>query len=85
MFKTLNDPLTMKMVTYRRARKATVRRAEEIALETLIEGVKEFDFTPESLYKRYKKNIKHTLKNNKKAQQDLGKSTYGIIKDLLRF
>ena len=73
------------MVTYRRARRATVRRAEEIALETLIEGVKEFDFTPESLYKRYKKKVKHTLKTDKKTQQDLGKSVYGIVKDFFGF
>ncbi len=73
------------MVTYRRARRATVRRAEEIALETLFEGVKEFDFTPESLYKRYKKNVKHTLKTDKKTQQDLGKSVYGIVKDFFGF
>ncbi len=73
------------MVTYRRARRDTVRRAEEIALETLIEGVKEFDFTPESLYKRYKKKVKHTLKTDKKPQQDLGKSLYGIVKDFLGF
>ena len=73
------------MVTYRRARRDTVRRAEEIALETLIEGVKEFDFTPESLYKRYKKKVKHTLKTNKKTQQDLGKSVYGIVKDFFGF
>jgi len=73
------------MVTYRRARRDTGRRAEEIALETLIEGVKEFDFTPESLYKRYKKKVKHTLKTNKKAQQDLGKSVYGIVKDFFGF
>jgi len=69
------------MVTYRRARRDTVRRAEEIALESLVEGVKEFDFTPESLYKRYKKKINHTLKTDKKTQQDLGKSVYGIVKD----
>ena len=75
----------MKMVTYRRARRTTVRRAEQIALQALIEGVKEFDFTPESLYKRYKKKVKHTLKTNTKAKQDLGKSAYGIIKDLLGF
>ncbi len=73
------------MVTYRRARRDTVRRAEEIALETLIEGVKEFDFTPESLYKRYKKKVKHTLKTDKKTQQDLGKSVYGIVKDFFGF
>jgi len=73
------------MVTYRRARRDTVRRAEEIALETLIEGVKKFDFTPESLYKRYKKKIKHTLKTDKKTQQDLGKSVYGIVKDFFGF
>ncbi len=72
------------MVTYRRARKATGRRAEEIALETLIEGAKEFDFTPESFLKRYKKKVKHTLKTDKKAQQDLGKSAWGIIKDYFR-
>ena len=69
------------MVTYRRARRDSVRRAEEIALETIIEGVKELDFTPESLYKRYKKKVKHTLKTDKKTQQDLGKSVYGIVKD----
>ena len=73
------------MVTFRRARRATVRKAEEIALETLIEGVKKFDFTPESLYKRYKKNVKYTLKTDKKTQQDLGKSLYGIVKDFLGF
>jgi len=73
------------MVTYRRARRDTVRRAEEIALKTLIEGVKEFDFTPESLYKRYKKKVKHTLKTDKKTQQDLGKSVYGIVKDFFGF
>jgi len=73
------------MVTYRRARRDTGRRAEEIVLETLIEGVKEFDFTPESLYKRYKKKVKHTLKTNKKTQQDLGKSVYGIVKDFFGF
>jgi len=73
------------MVTYRRARRDTVRQAEEIALETLIEGVKEFDFTPESLYKRYKKKVKHTLKTDKKTQQDLGKSVYGIVKDFFGF
>jgi len=69
------------MVTHRRARRATVRRAEEIALETLIEGIKEFEFTPKSLLKRYKKKAKHTLKTDKKAQQDVGKSVLGIIKD----
>ena len=73
------------MVTFRRARRATVRKAEEIALETLIEGVKKFDFAPESLYKRYKKNVKYTLKTDKKTQQDLGKSLYGIVKDFLGF
>lgn len=73
------------MVTYRRARRDTIRRAEEIVLETLIEGVKEFDFTPESLYKRYKKKVKHTLKTDKKTQQDLGKSVYGIVKDFFGF
>ena len=69
------------MVSNQRARSRTVRRAEEIALDTLIEGIKEFDFTPESLYKKYKKKIKHTLKTDKKAQQDVSKSALGIIKD----
>jgi len=73
------------MVTYRRARRDTIKRAEEIALETIIEGVKEFDFTPESLYKRYKKKVKQTLKTDKKTQQDLGKSVYGIVKDFFGF
>jgi len=73
------------MVTYRRARRDTIKRVEEIALETLIEGVKEFDFTPESLYKRYKKKVKHALKTDKKTQQDLGKSVYGMFKDFFGF
>ncbi len=73
------------MVTYRRARRDSVRRAEEIALETIIEGVKELDFTPESLHRRYKKKVKHTFKTDKKAQQDLGKSVYGIVKDFFGF
>jgi len=73
------------MVTYRRARRDTIKRVEEIALETLIEGVKEFDFTPESLYKRYKKKVKHVLKTDKKTQQDLGKSVYGMVKDFFGF
>jgi len=73
------------MVTYRRARRDTIKRAEEIALETLIEGVKEFDFAPESLYKKYKKKVKHTLKTDKKTQQDLGKPIYGMVKDFLGF
>ena len=73
------------MVSYRRARRDTRRRIEENALETLIEGFKEFDFTPESLYSRFKEKNKNTLKTNKKAQKDLGKSIFGIVKDFLGF
>jgi len=73
------------MVSYRRARRDTRRRIEENALETLIEGFKEFDFTPESLYNRFKEKNKNTLKTNKKAQKDLGKSIFGIVKDFLGF
>jgi len=46
---------------------------------------KVLDFTPESLYKRYKKKVKYTLKTDKKTQQDLGKSLYGIVKDFFGF
>jgi len=73
------------MVSYRRARRDTRRRIEENALETLIEGFKEFDFTPESLYNRFKEKNKNTLKTNKKAQKDLDKSIFGIVKDFLGF
>ena len=73
------------MVSYRRARRGTRRRIEENALETLIEGFKEFDFTPESLYNRFKEKNKNTLKTNKKAKKDLGKSIFGIVKDFLGF
>jgi len=71
------------MVSYRRARRETRRRIEENALETIVEGIKEFDFTPESLFKRFKEKSKRKLKTDKKAQQDLGKSIVGIVKDLL--
>lgn len=72
------------MTTYRRARRDTRRRIEENALETLREGIMEFDFTPESLFKRFKEKSKHTLKTSKKAKQDLGKSVFGIAKDFVK-
>ena len=72
------------MVTYRRARRDTRRRIEENALETLREGIIEFDITPESLFKRFKEKSRHTLKMSKKAQQDLGKSIFGISKDFVK-
>jgi len=73
------------MVSYRRARRATKKRAENIALETIIDGISEFDFTPESLYRRFKEKSKRKLKTDKKTRKDLGKSIFGIIKDFLNF
>ena len=72
------------MVTYRRARRDTRRRMEENVLETLREGIMEFDITPESLFKRFNEKNKRTLKTSKKAQQDLGKSVFGIAKDFVK-
>ncbi|MCH7561700.1 MAG: hypothetical protein IIC67_10125 [Thaumarchaeota archaeon] len=73
------------MVSYQRARRATKKRAENIALETIIEGALEFDFTPESLYRRFREKSKRKLKTDKKARKDVGKSIVGIIKDFLNF
>ena len=71
------------MVTYRRARRDTRKRIEENILETLHEGIMEFDITPESLFKRFKEKSRHTLKTGKKAKQDFGKSIFGIAKDFV--
>jgi len=73
------------MVSQQKARRATTKRMEKIILESLFEGITEFDITPESLYNRIKKKSKHALKTSKKAKQDLGKSLFGIGKDLLGF
>lgn len=72
------------MVSYQRARRATKRRIEENALETLFEGMVNLDIEPKNLWERFMKKNKQTLKTNKKARQDLGKSAFGIIKDYLR-
>ena len=72
------------MASYQRARRATKRRLEENALETLVEGMMNFDIEPKNLWKRFMKKNRQTLKTNKKARRDLGKSAFGIIKDYLR-
>ena len=72
------------MVSHSRARRNTKRRIEENALRALHGGIMELDITPESLFKRFNEKNKHTFKTSKKAQQDLGKSIFGIVKDFVK-